>query len=74
MTSMDELLGDRAPGMSEIRSTVSNELVSLLGYDGLDEASPAAARRFQNESATADEWGTGAFPGPIESTGGTPKW
>lgn len=74
MTSMAELLGDRAPGMSEIRSTVSNELVSLLGYDGLDEASPAAARRFQNESATADEWGTGAFPGPIESTGGTPKW
>ena len=74
MTSMAELLGDGAPGMSEMRSAVSNELVSLLGYEGLDEVQPAAARMFQNEGALADERGTGAFPGPIESTGGMPKW
>jgi lipoate-protein ligase B len=74
MTSMAELLGDGAPAMSEIRSTVSNELVSLLGYDGLDEASPAAARMFQTQGAMADERGTGEHPGPIESTGGMPKW
>lgn len=74
MTSMAELLGDRCPGMSEIRSTVSNELVSLLGYDGLEETGPASAWTFQNGSASADERGTGEHPGPIESTGGMLKW
>ena len=74
MTSMAELLGDRAPAMSEIRSAVSNELASLLGYDGLDEAPPEAAWAFQDGAAAADERGTGARPGPTESTGGMPRW
>jgi lipoate-protein ligase B len=64
MTSMAERLGDGAPGLSEVRSTVSNELVSLLGYDGLDEAPPAAAWDFQDGAASADEGGTGAHPEP----------
>ena len=74
MTSMAELLGDGAPGMSEIRSAVSNELAALLGYDGLDEAPPAAARKFMDTPATADEPGTGTLPAPGQSTGGMPKW
>jgi hypothetical protein len=50
--------------MSEMRATVSNELVSLLGYDGLDEAPPGAAWDFQDGAASADEGGTGAHPEP----------
>jgi hypothetical protein len=71
---MADLLGDGAPGMSEIRSAVSIELVSLLGYEGLDEAPPGAARAFMATHATADERWTGAFPAPSHSTGGMPKW
>ena len=74
MTSLAQLLGERAPGMSETRHAVSNELVSLLGYEGLDEAPPGAAWAFTNETAAADEQGTGNPPGPTDSTGGTTRW
>ena len=55
MTSLAELLGNRAPGMSDTRSAVSAELAALLGYEGLDEAPPEAARRFRDEAGTPDE-------------------
>ena len=74
MTSMAEQLAGGAPNLSEMRAVVAGELVSLLGYEGLDEAPPEAARAFMPEGNAADQRGTGTVPGPIESTGGTPRW
>jgi hypothetical protein len=74
MTSMAEQLGDRAPGLAEMRAAVTGELVALLGYEGFDETSPGVAWGFQTEAELADETGTGAHPDPIVSTEGVPKW
>ncbi len=76
MTSMADLLGDRAPSMPEIRSAVSHELVALLGYDGLDEAPPEAAHAFQSGSEMADAPGSGTSPAPTshQAPGGSGSW
>jgi lipoate-protein ligase B len=63
MTSMAELLAERAPTLAEARQAVTDELVSLLGYAAVIEAPPAAARSFQKWPQPADDAATGNHPG-----------
>jgi lipoyl(octanoyl) transferase len=44
MTSVAETLGPGAPSLAQVRATVTAELVARLGYDGVVEVGPDAAR------------------------------
>ncbi len=55
MTSMAELLAERAPSLAEARRVVTTELVALLGFVGVVEVPPAAAWAVEaGERAIAD--------------------
>jgi len=54
MTSVAEALGERAPGLAEVRSAVSAELVARLGFDGADERRPAEAWALAGIGRAAD--------------------
>jgi lipoate-protein ligase B len=75
MTSMAELLGSRAPDMAEVRTAVTAELVSLLGYAAAVEVPAEAARAFQIRPVPADDVRTGIHPGTIPPfAGGQDSW
>lgn len=63
MTSMAELLGEKAPSLAEVRRAVTDELVALLGYAAAVEVPAGAARAFQSRPDLADDVRTGIHPG-----------
>lgn len=75
MTSMAELLGEKAPSLAEMRHAVTGELVSLLGYAAVVEMPASAARAFQNRPEQADDVRTGIHPGITPPfAGGQDSW
>jgi len=80
MTSMAELLADRAPSLAEARSAVTAELASLLGYAGAVEVPPAAAWAVQaTEDDATDALIRNDLPtrhpaGPTPFAGGKQTW
>ncbi len=74
MTSMLDLLGDRSPSLAEVRTAVTGEIASLLGYESVIEAPAERARTFQKSPEPADDPGTGKSPGTTPTAGGSSRW
>lgn len=54
MTSLAELVGPGAPSLAEVREVVTHELASQLGYEGVTQAGPEAARAFVRAAERAE--------------------
>ncbi len=74
MTSMAELLGPRSPSPAGAQQAVTEELVGLLRYAAVREASPATALAFQSRPVPADDLPTGTHPGTIPPFAGGHSW
>ena len=74
MTSVAEQLGARAPSLTAVRSAVTSELVTRLGFDGFTEVRAAdvwALAGIARPADTSKQEGTGTRP---RSTGGIQAW
>lgn len=54
MTSLADLLGPGAPSLAEVRDVVTHELASQLGYEGVTQTGPEAARAFVRAAERTD--------------------
>ena len=74
MTSVAELLGERAPSLAQVRATVTSELVARLEFDGFTEARAAdvwALAGIARPADTSKQESAGTSPRP---TGGIQSW
>jgi hypothetical protein len=74
MTSMAERLGDRAPSLAEVRSAVTEELVTRLQFDGVEEHRPSDAWAVAGIARPADTSKQAAQPNCLGPLGGASAW
>ena len=69
MTSMAERLGERSPSLTEVRSAVTAELATRLGFQRVEEHAASDVWTVAGIARMADtskQWAAGDHPGPIQ--------